>query len=62
MKKASILLCAAAMLLLTSCATMDHWLYGASDYFISDEEVDTDSEHFWDDYEWDIWIDEYEYE
>ncbi|MCR4965514.1 MAG: hypothetical protein K6A41_07635 [Bacteroidales bacterium] len=63
MKKVIITVCAVVVtLLFSSCATMDHWLYGASDYFISEEETDVESDHYWDDFEWDLWIDEYEYE
>ena len=55
-------MCSLAMLLLASCATMDHWLYGASDYFINDDSTDTENDLYWDDFEWDLWTDEYEYE
>ena len=47
MKKGLIILCALAMLLLASCATMDHWLYGASDYFINEDSTDTENDLYW---------------
>lgn len=61
-KRGLVIVCSLAMFLLTSCATMDHWLYGASDYFINEDSTDTENDLYWDDFEWDIWTDEYEYD
>ncbi|MBR4136058.1 MAG: hypothetical protein IKU03_06595 [Bacteroidales bacterium] len=62
MKKILHIVCVALLFTLSSCATMDHWLYGASDYFIREDATTPDSDTYWDDFEWDIWMDEYEYE
>lgn len=62
MKKILFLVWVAVMFLSSSCATMDHWLYGASDYFIREDDTPTDSEIYWDDFDWDLGAEEYEYD
>ncbi len=55
----------ALLLLCGSCQALDRWLFGASDYSIrqeSDREVLDDENIYWDDIDYDIWYDEYEYE
>lgn len=54
-------------LFLTSCETMEHWLFNASDYHLieskTEAEEDVDEETiFWDDVDYDLWFDENEYD
>lgn len=65
--KKILAICCVAMLLSTSCQSLQNWLFNASDYKLigskAEETEGTDEESiFWDDADFDIWFDENEYE
>lgn len=51
----------------SSCETMEHWLFGASDYSTFQTKNDAENEmertdQYWDDLDYDIWYEENEYD
>lgn len=62
MKKAVLALTVAIVLTMSACETLDHWLYGASDYFIRTEADSLIYDYYWDDVDLDLWYDDYEYD
>lgn len=66
MKKIFVIL-AALLFLTTSCESLEHWLFNASDYHLVKHKADTDEtldeqDLYWDGADYDIWYDEYEYD
>lgn len=62
----SILLMASS-LSFSSCETMEHWLFDASDYSVFHSKNDAETEmdrmdQYWDDLDYDIWYEENEYD
>lgn len=62
-----ILFAATVCLSFSSCETMEHWLFNASDYSIfqskNDEETDIErQDQYMDDLDYDIWYEENEYD
>lgn len=56
-------------LFFSSCQTMQNWLFNASDYHVFEkqqgnevEESDDASSIYWDDFDFDIWLEEGEYD
>ncbi len=51
-------------LLASSCETMDHWLFDASDYHLIEPKSDPEEDiiQYWSEYEYDYWDDELEYD
>lgn len=51
----------------SSCETMEHWLFDASDYSVIPPKNDAETEierqdQYWDDLDYDIWYEENEYD
>lgn len=66
MKKIIVILIA-LLFLTTSCESLEHWLFDASDYHLIERKSDVEDEfgeqdQYWYDVDYDIWYDEYEYD
>ena len=62
-----ILFAATVCLSFSSCETMEHWLFDASDYSVFHSKNDAETEmdrmdQYWDDLDYDIWYEENEYD
>ena len=62
-----LLLATTGCLSFSSCETMEHWLFDASDYSIFPSKNDAETEmdrmdQYWDDLDYDIWYEENEYD
>lgn len=58
-----VLLLVIVVLLVSSCETMEHWLFNASDYhLIETKSEEDDNTIYWDDFDYDFWEEDLEYD